>query len=28
LSRASWVRLRPNWSSTSDPEGASCEPDP
>ena len=27
LSRASWVRLRPNWSSTSDPDGV-CSPDP
>ena len=27
LSRASWVKLRPNWSSTRDPDGVS-EPEP
>ena len=28
FSRACWVRLRPNWSSTSEPEGCSPEPPP
>ena len=27
LSRASWVRLRPNWSSTAEPDWASPEPE-
>ena len=27
-SRASWVRLRPNWSSTGEPEGVSEADDP
>ena len=27
FSRASWVRFRPNWSSTSEPDGA-CSPEP